>query len=147
MVTLAAAYGAGLGIQNIFITPVLEDAPVYFDCRREFIDALERTLRLSAGNSNICIFTPYIYRSKNEIIAWGLKNKVPYNHTWSCFSGGKLDSLGRIPCCMEIESDIEKLHKCPVGCPSCQERLNSFAYNNTKDPLIFNILNKRSVQA
>jgi len=144
MITLAASYGAGLGINNVFITPVLEDWQNYCDCRREFIDALERALRLSAGNSDICIFTPYIHRSKNEVIAWGIKNGVDYSLTWSCYLGGKLDSLGRIPCCLEIEEDIEKLHSHPVGCPSCQERLISFNYNNAKDPLIVSILNKRS---
>lgn len=119
MTTLAASYGAGLEIYNIFITPVHEDFEIYRDCRREFIDALEKALRLSAGNSGLCIFTPYIHRSKNEIIAWGIKNAVPYELSWSCYLGGKIDSLGRIPCCMEMEEDIEKLHKHPVGCSAC----------------------------
>ena len=64
----------------------------------------------------ISICAPFLDLKKHEIVKIGLKLKVPYELTWTCYKGGKR------PC---------------LKCGSCSERLEAFEKNNVKDPLIF----------
>ncbi len=63
--TVAASYGYNKGVFNIVTGVCQTDYSGYFDCRREFIDSTEQTLKF-ATNKNFFIHTPLMYITKAE---------------------------------------------------------------------------------
>lgn len=64
--TVAASYGAELGINELVTGVCQTDYSGYPDCRRDTIDAMEQTLTLGAGNGTYTIHTPLMYLTKAE---------------------------------------------------------------------------------
>lgn len=114
-VTLAASVAETLGSQDIYLSPVRDDFEAYRDCRREFYDSLELSLRLGATDDTVFrIHTPFVERTKVEVVRRGLELGVPYEATHTCYEGTQ-------PACAE--------------CDACSERLDAFAANDAADPL------------
>ena len=91
--SFAVSYAESIGAKNIFIGANALDYSGYPDCRPNYIKAYEKAVNLctksGATGKKIKIETPLIRLKKNQIIELGIKLKVPYNITWSCYSGGK----------------------------------------------------------
>ncbi len=91
--SFGASYAETLGAQAIFIGANAIDYSGYPDCRPEFFKAYEKTLRcgLKTGveKKPIKIFVPFVHKTKAQIVRLGTRLKVPYELTWSCYSGGK----------------------------------------------------------
>ncbi len=118
-ITVAAAYAETQGIHDLYIAPVRDDHRAYRDCRREFYDSLEQSLRLGASQLHpFKVHTPFIRKWKTEIIALGLELKVPYELTHTCYQG-------RRPACGR--------------CDACAERIAAFRANQVRDPLDYEI--------
>ena len=116
-ITAAAAYAETQDITDIYIAPVRDDFEAYRDCRREFYDALEATLRLGGTvDRAIRLHTPFVDKWKSEVIALGLQLGVPYELTHTCYAG-------RRPACGR--------------CDACAERQAAFHANNADDPLAY----------
>ncbi len=116
-VTAAAAYAETHDIADIYIAPVRDDYEAYRDCRREFYDALETTLRLGGSiDRGLRLHTPFVEKWKSEVIALGLQLGVPYELTHTCYAG-------RRPACGR--------------CDACVERLAAFKANDADDPLAY----------
>ena len=114
-VTLAAACGETMGVHDIYLSPVLDDYDAYRDCRRPFYDSLQTTLGLGATRDTPCqIHTPFVQKSKTDVVGLGLQLRVPWALTHTCYEGTR-------PAC--------------GVCDACSERLDAFAANNTTDPL------------
>ncbi len=114
-VTTAAALAQTKQIENIYIAPVRDDFAAYRDCRREFYDSLEETLRLGGpADGPLRIHTPFVDMWKRDVITIGLELGVPYETTHTCYTG-------RRPAC--------------GICDACVERLEAFAANDSVDPL------------
>jgi len=64
--TIAASYGASLGINDIITGVCQTDYSGYPDCRRNTIDAQQLTLTLGIGIGDIRIHTPLMYLTKAE---------------------------------------------------------------------------------
>ena len=113
----AASFAEAIGAKTIFIGANAIDYSGYPDCRPSFYRAYQETLRrgLKAGveGKPIKILTPLIRKTKAQIIELGLRLKVPYGLTWSCYQGGK--------------------RPCGV-CDSCLLRQKGFAALRIKDP-------------
>jgi 7-cyano-7-deazaguanine synthase len=89
MMTLALAWAETINSQNIFIGVNAVDYSGYPDCRPEYIKSFQNMANLATkaaveGNK-IKIHTPLIELSKAEIIQEGIKNKVDYKMTISCY--------------------------------------------------------------
>ncbi|MEE2658628.1 MAG: 7-cyano-7-deazaguanine synthase QueC [Candidatus Latescibacterota bacterium] len=118
-VTLAAACAEVADCHDIFIAPVLDDHRAYRDCRRDFYDSLEQTLRLGATrDATFHIHTALVEMSKSDVVALGLTLGVPYEITHTCYTG-------RRPACGR--------------CDACSERLAAFAANGIVDPLAYEL--------
>lgn len=92
------------------------DHALYPDCRPEFIGALEKTISLSS-DGKVAVYTPFIQKTKAELVALGLALDVPYALTRSCYNGGDA------PC---------------RECGTCREREEAFAHNGVTDPVLGN---------
>jgi 7-cyano-7-deazaguanine synthase len=64
--TVAASYGASLGISDLITGVCQTDYSGYPDCRRNTIDAMQLTLSLGIGIGDIRVHTPLMYLNKAE---------------------------------------------------------------------------------
>lgn len=114
---LAAGYLETIGGSAIFIGVNAVDYSGYPDCRPEFIKSMEKTLNLGTGDGIkpwVRIEAPLQYLSKSEIIKMGMKLKVPYEMTSSCYNGndeacGKCDS-----CLLRLKGFVDSGYQDPV---------------------------------
>ena len=115
----AASYAEAVGAKAIFIGANAIDYSGYPDCRPEFFKAyekvLEKGLKTGVEGKAIQIFVPLLRMTKAEIIELGIKLKVPYQLTWSCYRGGK------VPC---------------GRCESCVLRARGFEALKVEDPIL-----------
>jgi 7-cyano-7-deazaguanine synthase len=81
----------------------------------EFVEAMKSAVRLATAWHPVQLRAPFVNLTKAEIVKMGLKLKVPYELTWSCYRGEKK------PC---------------RSCPTCIEREEAFMLNGAVDPLI-----------
>ena len=99
----ALAYGAHAG-----------DHFIYVDCRPTFIQMVKEVL-LNCDCQPLQLLTPFRDWTKGQIVKEGLRLKVPYEHTWTCYSGDQE------PCGL---------------CGSCNERIAAFEENGVPDPAL-----------
>ena len=103
MLTLALAWAETINSQDIFIGVNAVDYSGYPDCRPEYIESFQNMANLATKaaveGSKIEIHTPLISLTKAQIILEGLKNKVDFGMTVSCYQAsengmacGKCDS-------------------------------------------------------
>lgn len=115
----ALSYAEAVGFKSIFIGANAIDFSGYPDCRPEFIKAFQRVAEVGTKSGSqgraIKIQAPLINLRKSEIIKLGIKLKVPFELTWSCYRGGKF------PC---------------ARCDSCLIREKGFQEAGENDPLI-----------
>jgi 7-cyano-7-deazaguanine synthase len=117
--SFASSYAEALGASNVFIGANAVDYSGYPDCRPEFFLAYQEALRkgTKAGvqKKAVRICVPFVRKTKAEIIRQGIRLKVPYHLTWSCYRGGKS----------------------PCGkCDSCLLRRRGFETAGINDPLL-----------
>ncbi len=116
--SFAVSYAETIAAERIYIGVNALDYSGYPDCRPDYIQAMQSVFRLGTkqgreGNP-INIVTPLIDLKKTEIIQLGNKLGVPWDLTWSCYSGGDV--------------------ACGV-CDSCRLRLAAFAELGLTDPV------------
>ena len=113
MIAIATSYAISINASTIYYGAHAGDHTIYPDCRPAFVDEMNLAISLCDYKS-LKLDASYLYLSKGDIVKRGLKLKVPYEKTWTCYNGR------------------EK----PCGkCGSCVERLEAFASQNTLDPL------------
>jgi 7-cyano-7-deazaguanine synthase len=115
---IAGAWAVALGVKDI-VTGVCEtDFSGYPDCRREFIDAMERALTLAMPSESgpLRIHTPLMYIDKRETVE--LARRLP--GCWEALAFSVTCYHGKVPGCGE--------------CPACKLRAQGFAAVGAKDP-------------
>jgi 7-cyano-7-deazaguanine synthase len=100
----AVAYGAHAG-----------DHPIYPDCRPEFTEAMRQAASLCDWHP-VSLLTPFIEKTKGQIVRIGADLGVPFERTWSCYKGGQVH-CGR--------------------CGTCVERREAFATAGVADPTVY----------
>ena len=90
--SFAVSCAETIGAAAVFIGANVIDYSGYPDCRPEFYAAFREVLRkgMKSGVEGcpVKIETPLIHKTKAQIIQLGMKLKVPYHLTWSCYTGG-----------------------------------------------------------
>jgi len=99
----ALAYGAHAG-----------DHTIYPDCRPTFIQIMREAL-LNCDWQPLQLLVPFQNWTKGDIVKEGLRLRVPYELTWTCYQG-----------------DAEPCGKCG----SCTEREEAFAFAGIPDPAL-----------
>jgi 7-cyano-7-deazaguanine synthase len=115
-IMLAIAFGmaAAQGADAVAAAVHGGDHFIYPDCRPGFIDAFQ-TMENKAleGMGEVELYTPFVTKSKADIVTEGAKHTTPFAETWSCYKGGDLH-CGR--------------------CGTCVERREAFHLAGVKDP-------------
>ncbi len=115
--SFALAYAEAIAANRVYIGVNALDYSGYPDCRGDYIDAMRSVFRLGTKQGRegdpIEIITPLIDLKKTEIIQLGNKLGVPWQQTWSCYSGDE------VPC---------------GTCDSCLLRLAAFKELGLVDP-------------
>lgn len=74
---------------------------IYPDCRPAFTRAFDAMQRMALdGYADVRLHTPFVERTKADIVAEGARHGVPFAETWSCYKGGALH-CGRCGTCVE----------------------------------------------
>lgn len=120
--SFALAYAETIPAQRVYIGVNALDYSGYPDCRPDYIQSMQEVFRLGTkqgreGNP-INIIAPLIDLKKTEIIQLGNQLGVPWELTWSCYSG----------------ADVA----CGT-CDSCRLRLNAFAELGLTDSVEYGV--------
>ncbi len=112
----AASMALSLGCSVLYYGAHHDDwaGNAYPDCSKEFVDAMNRAIVEGTGGE-LRMEAPFVEWSKADIVAQGIKLKVPYELTWSCYEGGD--------------------YPCGV-CGTCIDRNLAFEKNGMRDPLL-----------
>lgn len=117
--SFALSYAEASGADAIFIGAHAQDYSGYPDCRPQFYRAFAQVARAGTKSGvegrGIKIVTPLLDKGKAGIIRLGVKLKVPFQLTWSCYQGGA--------------------HPCGE-CDSCRFRAKGFKEAGVADPLL-----------
>jgi len=111
----AASLAESIKAKAIFIGAHIKDYSGYPDCRPNFLNSFQRALNLGLKNKGLRIVAPLLNKKKGDIIRIGRRLGVPFEHTWSCYQGGKA------PC---------------LECDSCRFRTAAFLKLGLRDPLL-----------
>ena len=110
--SIALAWAEVLDADHIYIGVNAVDYSGYPDCRPDFIEAYQfmadRATRRGVEGSPIRIATPLLHLSKSEIVRRGLELGVPYQYTWSCYTGGERP-CGRCDSCILREKAFREV--------------------------------------
>jgi len=112
-IMLTIAYGIAAADDADFVAAAVHggDHFIYPDCRPEFIKAFAAMQDLALdGVWRVGLLTPFVDKSKAEIVTIGAGLNVPFERTWSCYRGGE------------------------VHCGTCTERREAFALAGVADP-------------
>lgn len=86
----------------------------YPDCSDAFNQSMKSAIEIGSGNQ-LTIEAPFVNLAKKDVVREGLRLKVPYHLTWSCYEGGDK----------------------PCGkCGTCRDRAAAFIANGVADPAI-----------
>ena len=111
----AVSWAEVLGARRIFIGAVEQDSSGYPDCRPEYYQAFNETIRRGTRpETRIEICAPLIHMSKADIIRRGIELSAPLDLTWSCYRSSDL-ACG--------------------ACDSCVLRLKAFGQAGVNDPI------------
>ena len=112
----AASLALSLDCSVIYYGAHRDDAAgnAYPDCSQAFYYSMNQAVYEGSGKA-LHIEAPFIDKNKAEIVAEGLRLKVPYEYTWSCYEG--------------------KEFPCGV-CGTCIDRQKAFEANGIKDPAL-----------
>ena len=105
----AASVALSNGCEEIYYGIHTDDAAgnAYPDCSEEFNNAINSAIYIGSGNA-LKVTAPFVNMKKADIVAEGLRLKVPYQMTWSCYEGGEK------PCGV---------------CGTCRDRIAAFRAN------------------
>ena len=104
MLSLAVTYAAGIGASAVFIAPTKEDYDLFPDCRPAFYKRFNRMLEIA--EVPVHVETPYIHKTKRDVVSIGRKLNVDFSTTWSCYMG-KNKPCGECLACTTREAALE----------------------------------------
>lgn len=117
MLTVAFGVAAARGDDAVAAAVHGGDHFIYPDCRPAFTNAFEAMQKAALdGYADVSLYTPFVHRSKADIVTAGARYHTPFADTWSCYKGGE--------------------HHCG-RCGTCVERREAFHLAGINDPTIY----------
>jgi len=102
-IMLSVAYGiaAARGDQAVATAVHGGDHFIYPDCRPDSTQAFEFMQYMALdGYADLSLYTPFVHRTKADIVTEGQRHNTPFAETWSCYKGGA-HHCGRCGTCVE----------------------------------------------
>ena len=102
-IMLSIAFGIAAAQQADAVATAVHggDHFIYPDCRPGFTQAFETMQRHALeGYADVRLYTPFVNRSKTDIVTEGARHGTPFAETWSCYKGGE-KHCGRCGTCVE----------------------------------------------
>lgn len=87
LANIAVGIAAAQNYQIVALGIHAGDHPVYPDCRPEFFDALVDLTNLALDRQGPIPIAPFLHMHKWKIVALGSELGVPFEDTWSCYTG------------------------------------------------------------
>ena len=103
LLSLAVGIAVRAKADNVTIGCNKDDAVMFPDCRKEFIDSMNASVRAAGYDVEIC--APYIAKAKWEILGLAQEIGVGLYETWTCYRGGE-KPCGRCPACEKLQAAI-----------------------------------------
>lgn len=103
MLSIAAAVAIANRAQFVATAVHAGDHAIYPDCRPEFIQSLQQTVRIGMagyGGENLEVIAPFVHISKDDIAGLAYRLGINPAWTWSCYEG-KDKQCGRCGTCVE----------------------------------------------
>lgn len=119
-IMLTIAFGVAMAKQAEAVAAAVHggDHFIYPDCRPPFVQAFATMQRFALdGFAQIALETPFLLRSKADIVREGARLGVPFEETWSCYKGG-VRHCGRCGTCVERR---EAFHLAGVDDPTAYD--------------------------
>jgi len=118
--SFALGYAEAIAADEVRIGANAIDYSGYPDCRPDYLEAMQEVYRLGTkqgreGNP-ITIVSPLVHLTKGDIVRLGNDLGVPWEKTWSCYTGGET--------------------ACGV-CDACQLRLKGFREAGVEDTIVY----------
>ncbi len=115
MLTIAFGIAAARGDKAVATAVHGGDHFIYPDCRPAFAEAFETMQRAALdGYADVRLHTPFVHRTKADIVTEGARVNTPFAETWSCYKGGARH-CGRCGTCVERR---EAFHLAGVADPT-----------------------------
>ncbi|MCB1354152.1 MAG: 7-cyano-7-deazaguanine synthase QueC [Rhodobacteraceae bacterium] len=117
MLTIAFGIAAAKGDTAVATAVHGGDHFIYPDCRPAFTEAFAAMQAAALdGYAEVRLLTPFVHRSKADIVTEGARVGTPFAETWSCYKGGAVH-CGR--------------------CGTCVERREAFDLAGVPDPTVY----------
>lgn len=118
-IMLAVAFGIAAARGDDAVATAVHggDHFIYPDCRPAFTQAFDAMQKVALdGYADVSLYTPFVHRTKADIVTEGTRHHTPFLDTWSCYKGGE--------------------HHCG-RCGTCVERREAFHLARVIDPTIY----------
>ena len=118
-IMLAIAFGVAAANGDEAVATAVHggDHFIYPDCRPGFTRAFGAMQRAALdGYADVQLYTPFVERSKADIVTEGSRCGTPFAETWSCYKGGEV----HCGCC-----------------GTCVERREAFHLAGIEDPTVY----------
>ncbi|NVO26661.1 7-cyano-7-deazaguanine synthase QueC [Donghicola sp. C2-DW-16] len=116
-IMLAIAFGVAAANGDDAVATAVHggDHFIYPDCRPGFTQAFEAMQKAALdGYADVSLYTPFVHRTKADIVTEGARYNTPFADTWSCYKGGA-HHCGRCGTCVERR---EAFHLAGVADPT-----------------------------
>lgn len=97
MISIAAGIAASYGDEEVAIGVHSNNTTTYKDCRPNTLESMRATTQISCG---IHLSYPFIDWNKTDIVVAGMRMRVDFDKTWSCYVGGE-EHCGECATCLE----------------------------------------------
>ena len=126
LLSVAAAYAEALGADEVVTGFNVEEAATFPDNSPEFVEAFNRTLRLST-RTGVRVKSYTARRRKAAILRLGVKIGAPLDLIWCCYEGGRR-MCGRCESCLRLLRAAEEAGR------TAWFRRNHRAFPDTRPP-------------
>jgi 7-cyano-7-deazaguanine synthase len=99
MLSVGLAWAAGLGFDAVAFGAHGGEHTNYPDCKPPFAEAMDRVAQV-CDFQPIRVLAPFVNWVKTDIVRRGAELGVPFDLTWSCYTGGK-QHCGRCGTCVD----------------------------------------------
>ncbi|MEI4473999.1 7-cyano-7-deazaguanine synthase QueC [Frigidibacter sp. MR17.24] len=102
-IMLSVAFGVAAANGDTAVATAVHggDHFIYPDCRPAFTQAFDAMQRAALdGYAEVRLVTPFVHRTKADIVTAGAAAGTPFAQTWSCYKGGARH-CGRCGTCVE----------------------------------------------